>query len=92
MAIVSDEFGGTAGLVTLEDILEEIVGEIDDEYDVEEKQIEPIGENRFVADAAISLGDLGSRLGKEIPADGDFESLGGLLVHRAGKVPRSARS
>jgi CBS domain containing-hemolysin-like protein len=87
MAIVSDEFGGTGGLVTLEDILEEIVGEIHDEYDVEDHQIEKLGENRFVADAAIPLGDLATRIGKEITTDGDFESLGGMLVHRAGKVP-----
>ncbi len=88
MAIVSDEFGGTGGLVTLEDILEEIVGEIHDEYDdVEDHQIEKLGEGRFVADAAIPLGDLATRIGKEITTDGDFESLGGLLVHRAGKVP-----
>ncbi len=88
MAIVSDEFGGTSGLVTLEDIIEEIVGDIRDEYDAEaEAQVQQIGEGRFVADAAVSLSDLGNRLGKEITADGDFESLGGLIVHRAGRVP-----
>jgi putative hemolysin len=50
-------------------------------------QIQQIGEGRFVADAAVSLSDLSDRLGKNIPADGEFESLGGLLVHRAGRVP-----
>ncbi len=87
MAIVSDEFGGTGGVVTLEDILEEIVGEIHDEYDTVDHQIEQLGENRFVADAAIPLGDLATRLGRDVPSEGDFESLGGLLVHHAGKVP-----
>jgi len=89
MAVVSDEFGGTSGLVTLEDIIEEIVGEIQDEYDTEaESQVIQVGDGHFVADAAISLGDLSLRLGKDLPViDGDFESLGGLLVHRAGRVP-----
>ena len=88
MAIVSDEFGGTSGLVTLEDIIEEIVGEIHDEYDTDaEAPIEDLGDGRLVADASISLADLALHLGREFPADGDFESLGGLLVHRAGRVP-----
>ena len=88
MAVVSDEFGGTSGLVTLEDIIEEIVGDIRDEYDVEsEAQVQDVGEGRFVADAAVPLSDLAERLGKTFPDDGDFESLGGLLVHHAGRVP-----
>jgi CBS domain containing-hemolysin-like protein len=88
MSVVSDEFGGTGGIVTLEDILEEIVGEIHDEHDHEaEPQIEDLGDGRFVCDASIALGDLAARLGREFPTDGDFESLGGLLVHRAGRVP-----
>lgn len=88
LAIVSDEFGGTGGLVTLEDIIEEIVGEIRDEYDTEEvAPIQKLAEGRFVADAAIAIGDLELHLGKKLPEDGDFESLGGLIVHRAGRVP-----
>jgi CBS domain containing-hemolysin-like protein len=88
LAIVSDEFGGTGGLVTLEDIIEEIVGEIRDEYDTEEAApIQKLAEGRFVADAAIAIGDLEMHLGQKLPEDGDFESLGGLIVHRAGRVP-----
>ncbi len=85
MAVVSDEFGGTSGLITLEDIIEEIVGDIRDEYDTE-AQIQPLGEGRIVADAAVSLADLSEHLGKPLPS-GEFESLGGLIVSRAGRVP-----
>lgn len=88
LAIVTDEFGGTSGLVTLEDIIEEIVGDIRDEYDTEEvAPIQKLAEGRYVADAAIAIGDLELHLGKKLPEDGDFESLGGLIVHRAGRVP-----
>ena len=88
LAIVTDEFGGTGGLVTLEDIIEEIVGDIRDEYDTEEVvPIQKLAEGRFVADAAIPITDLELHLGKKLPEDGDFESLGGLIVHRAGRVP-----
>lgn len=88
LAIVTDEFGGTGGLVTLEDIIEEIVGDIRDEYDTEELvPIQKLAEGRYVADAAIPIADLEVHLGKKLPEDGDFESLGGLMVHRAGRIP-----
>jgi CBS domain containing-hemolysin-like protein len=86
MAVVVDEFGGTAGLITLEDILEEIVGEIRDEHDTA-AQIQSLADGRLVADAAVSLADLAAHLGKSLPEDGEFASLGGLIVHRAGRVP-----
>ena len=87
VAIVSDEFGGTAGLVTLEDIIEEIVGDIRDEHDLE-APIQPMGDGRMVADASVALADLALALGKPLPEDGEFESLGGLIVSRAGRVPK----
>ena len=87
MAIVSDEFGGTAGLVTLEDILEEIVGDIRDEND-HEVHIQNMGDGRVVVDASMSIADLEHALGKTLPGDGEFESVGGLVVSRAGRVPQ----
>ncbi|HEY3822631.1 MAG TPA: hemolysin family protein [Polyangiaceae bacterium] len=87
MAIVSDEFGGTSGLVTIEDILEEIVGDIRDEKDREDP-IQRMGDGRIVADASVSIADLEQALGKILPDDGEFESLGGLMVSRAGRVPK----
>jgi len=88
MAVVSDEFGGTSGVVTLEDVLEQIVGDIRDEYDAEvEAQVQNLGGGRYSADAAVSIDELSSHVGQQIPVDGAFESLGGLLVHQAGRVP-----
>jgi CBS domain containing-hemolysin-like protein len=87
MAVVSDQFGGTAGLVTLEDIIEEIVGDIRDEKD-REAPIQSMGDGRVVADASVSIAELEQALGKHLPDDGEFESLGGLIVSRAGRVPQ----
>ena len=87
MAVVSDEFGGTAGLVTLEDVIEEIVGDIRDEHDLA-PPIQSMGDGRVVADGSVALADLAQALGKALPDDGEFESLGGLIVSRAGRVPK----
>jgi putative hemolysin len=87
MSIVSDEFGGTAGLVTLEDVIEEIVGDIRDEHDID-TPIMSIGDGRVVADGSVPLAELAQALGKPLPDDGEFESLGGLIVSRAGRVPK----
>jgi putative hemolysin len=86
LAVVVDEYGGTAGLVTLEDILEEIVGEIRDEYDVEEDLIKVLDERTAEVLAKINLHDLNEELGLELP-DEEFDTLGGFVYHLAGEVP-----
>lgn len=93
LAIVVDEFGGTMGLVTLEDILEEIVGEIHDEYDTDEiEEVIPIAEDVFHADAKVSLRSLEELLSMEFPDDGDYETLGGFLTAHTGRVPQGGES
>jgi putative hemolysin len=93
LAIVADEFGGTSGMVTLEDIIEEIVGEIRDEHDFEEVPVRRIGPGRFLARADVSVYDLAEITGLTIPDDaGNFDSLGGLLVDMAGRVPRQGEA
>lgn len=86
MAIIVDEYGGTAGLVALEDLLEEIVGEIEDEYDVAEKAIETVSEHEAVIDARVSIDDLNELFGTEI-APQDFATVGGLVYAQLGKIP-----
>ena len=89
MAIVADEFGGTAGLVTIEDVLEEIVGEIRDEYDVEEPPIEQDQEGRrFWVSARVTLDELSELLDCDFRSD-DVSTIGGLVYELLGRVPRS---
>src|SRR5215470_4444922 len=86
MAIIVDEYGGTAGLVTIEDILEEIVGEITDEYDVERPPIEHVGDGSIRVTARLPVEDLGELFDVELPDD-DVETVGGLLAQALGRVP-----
>ncbi len=86
MAVVIDEYGGTAGLVTLEDVLEEIVGEIEDEFDQEEQLYEWLNEYSLRVDPKIDLEDLQELLGVALPDEGS-ETLGGLIYEAAGNVP-----
>jgi CBS domain containing-hemolysin-like protein len=87
IAIVLDEFGGTAGMVTLEDIVEEIVGEIQDEYDEEKPIVEKISDTEFVVNAYATVYDVNEHLPHDLPEDEDFDTVGGLVSHAFGKIP-----
>ena len=87
MAIVLDEYGGTAGLVTLEDLLEEVVGDIYDEYDVVRPAVQHIVGGAVLLDGRMSIGEVSEALGVELP-EGDYDSLAGLLYAHLGVVPK----
>jgi CBS domain containing-hemolysin-like protein len=87
IAIVSDEFGGTAGMVTLEDIVEELVGEIQDEYDEEKPIVEKVNEREFIVNALAPIYDVNEHLPHDLPEDGDFDTVSGWLGHIFGKIP-----
>ena len=91
IAIVVDEYGGTAGLVTIEDILEEIVGEIRDEYDVEEPDVESEGGRCYWVSGRLTLDELSEVLGEDFESE-DVTTVGGLVYERLGRVPRSGES
>ncbi len=88
MAVVIDEYGGTSGLVTMEDLLEAIVGSIQDEYDDEEAEIADLDNDTFLLDGLADLEEAAKRLGMELSADADeFETIGGYIIHRLGYLP-----
>ena len=86
IAIVVDEYGGTAGLVTMEDILEELVGEIYDEYDVVEKKYEQLSEKEYLIDGELTIYEIEKILDVEIP-EGEYDTLSGYLVHLLNRIP-----
>ncbi|MEX2547078.1 MAG: hemolysin family protein [Chloroflexota bacterium] len=89
IAIVLDEYGGTAGLVTIEDLIEEIVGEIQDEYDVEEPMIEPLSDDEARVDGRASIDDMTDHFGVELDSEDkeQYDTVGGLVYHEIGGVP-----
>ncbi|GAB3617015.1 hemolysin family protein [Okibacterium endophyticum] len=86
LAMVVDEYGGIAGLVTLEDLIEELVGEISDEYDVDMAEVEELGDGRYRVSARLSVGELGELFDLELE-DEDVDSVGGLLTKALGRLP-----
>ncbi|HPP76415.1 MAG TPA: hemolysin family protein, partial [Armatimonadota bacterium] len=92
MAIVRDEYGGTAGLVTLEDLLEEIVGDIMDEYDVEERMIDMLDPNHAIVNARMDIGDLNEQMELSIPESEDYETIGGFVFDLFGRQPAEGES
>lgn len=91
MAIVIDEYGGTAGIITIEDLIEEIVGNIFDEYDEEEKEIEKLDENTFLINGATDLEAVKDFLEVDLPTE-DFDTLGGFVMGQLGRIPEKKES
>ncbi len=91
LAVVQDEYGGTAGLVTLEDLLEELVGEIPDEYDVEETAVRVIGPGESLVDARMGIEALNARMGLSLPQE-DFDTVGGFVFGLFGRRPSRGES
>ncbi|MCW5207743.1 HlyC/CorC family transporter [Desulfobulbus sp. US2] len=91
MAVVTDEFGGVRGLITLEDVIEEIVGEIDDEHDQEERELMQIDQQTVVVDAKIDIEVVEKHFQCRLPG-GPYESIGGLIIHRLGRMPQNGET
>lgn len=88
MVVVIDEYGGMSGIITIEDILEEIVGEIQDEYDQEEKMIVRINNSTIIVDARLNIEELKEYIDVKWPEDIGFDSIGGFITHIVGKIPK----
>ena len=95
MAIVIDEYGGTAGLVTIEDVLEEIVGEIQDEHDSEDEEpltLDEVFEGRWELDGRYHIDDLNEELELDLPEDEDYDTVAGFMLAKLGRVPEAGDS
>jgi magnesium and cobalt transporter len=88
MAVVVDEYGGAAGIITVEDLLEEVVGEIEDEYDVREEVARIIDSRTLAVSARAALTDLNERFGLRLPEGEEYATIGGLVVERLGHIPK----
>jgi len=90
MAIVLDEYGGTAGLITIEDVIEEIVGEIQDEYDQEEREVEVQSDGSLIVDARTPISEINNLLNTSLPED-EFETISGWVFHNLGTLPNQGQ-
>lgn len=87
IAIIVDEYGGTEGIVTMEDLLEAIVGNIQDEYDHEEEEIQKVSDNKFTVDGATYIDEISDLVGVDLP-EGDYDTIAGLVVEMLGRIPK----
>lgn len=92
MAVVVDEYGGTAGIVTMEDVLESIVGQMQDEYDDEEEEIAKVSENIFTIEGTTLLDDVAKLLGIDVPDDVEYDTIGGFLIGLLGRIPETSEN
>jgi CBS domain containing-hemolysin-like protein len=88
LAVVVDEYGGAAGIITMEDLLEEVVGEIEDEHDVREETVRVTGPRTLVVSAQAAIADLNDRFALRLPEGGEYATIGGLVVERLGHIPK----
>lgn len=91
MAIVVDEYGGTSGIVTIEDLIEEVFGEIEDEYDTEEQRLIPLKDGWVIVDGRLEIEELEEYLNIQVPRN-NFESVGGFIFHLTGRVPEKGET
>jgi CBS domain containing-hemolysin-like protein len=88
LALVVDEFGGTSGLVTIEDVLEEIVGDIEDEHDINELTEKVISNNEYVFSGRLEIDYLNEKYNLNLPEEDDYETLAGMILYYHGSIPR----